>query len=85
MADTVLMKTTVEISDDLLREAKEYAARCGIPMHEVIELGLQMALQAKKPSRRPFRLKTITTKREGLICDGDWSTIRSLIYDGHGG
>jgi hypothetical protein len=79
------MKTTVELSDDLLRQAKEYAARHGIPMREVIELGLQLALQAKRPSGRPFRLKTITTKGEGLICDGDWSTIRSLIYEGHGG
>lgn len=79
------MKTTVELSDDLLRQAKEYAARHGIPMREVIELGLQMALQAKRPSRRSFRLKSITTKGEGLVRDGDWSTIRSLIYDGHGG
>jgi len=79
------MKTTVEISDDLFRQAKEYAARHGVPMRKVIEHGLQLALQAKRPSRRPFRLKTVTTKGEGLICDGDWSTIRSLIYDGHGG
>ncbi len=79
------MKTTVEISDDLFRRAKEYAARHGIPMREVIERGLQLALQAKRPSRHPFRLKTVTTRGEGLICDGDWSTIRSLIYEGHGG
>jgi len=79
------VKTTIELPDDLLRQAKEYAARHGIPMREVIELGLQLALQAKRPSRRPFRLKTITTKGEGLICEGDWGTIRSFIYEGHGG
>ncbi len=79
------MKTTVEIPDDLLREAKEYAARQGIPLREVIELGLQLALHPKRPSRSSFRLKTVTTKGEGLVCDGEWSTIRSLIYDGHGG
>ena len=79
------MKTTVEISDDLLREAKEYAARHGIPLREVIEFALQQALLERKPSHRPFRLKSITTKGEGLICDGDWGTIRSMIYDGHGG
>ena len=79
------MKTTVEISDDLLRQAKEYAARHGITLREVIEFGLQEALQGSKRSRRPFRLKSVTTKGEGLVCDGDWSTIRSLIYDGHGG
>jgi len=79
------MKTTIDLPDELLRQAKEYAARHGIPMREVIELGLQLALQPRKPSPRPFRLKTITTKGEGLICDGDWGAIRSLIYDGHGG
>ncbi len=79
------MKTTVDISDELLRQAKEFAARRGIPLRKVIELGLHQVLQASGPSRRPFRLKTVTTKGEGLICDGDWSTIRSLIYDGHGG
>jgi len=80
-----IMKTTIELPDDLLRQAKEYAARHGIPMREVIELGLQLALQAKMSSRRPFRLKTITTKGEGLISEGDWGTIRSFIYEGHGG
>ncbi len=79
------MKTTVELPDDLLREAKEYAARHGIPLREVIELGLQQALRAGRPARRPFRLKTVTTRGEGLICEGDWSAIRSLIYEGHGG
>lgn len=79
------MKTTVELPEELLRQAKEYAARHGIPMREVFELGLQLALQSKRKGRGTFRLKTITTKGEGLICDGDWSAIRSLIYEGHGG
>jgi hypothetical protein len=79
------MKTTVEISDDLLRQAKEYAARMGIPMREVIEFGLQLALSSKKSSQRPFRLKTITTKGEGMVCEENWSAIRSFIYEGHGG
>jgi hypothetical protein len=79
------MKTTVEIPDELLHQAKEYAARMGIPMREVIEFGLQLALNSKKPSQRPFQLKTITTKGEGLVCEENWSVIRSFIYEGHGG
>ena len=79
------MKTTVEIPDDLLRQAKEYAARHGVPVREVIETGLRLVLERTQPGSKRFRLKTITTKGEGLICDGDWSTIRSLIYEGHGG
>jgi hypothetical protein len=85
MVYSAIMKTTVELSDSLLRQVKEYAARQGIPMREVIERGLQLALYSKRPSRRSFRLKTITTKGKGLLCNGDWSTIRSVVYDGHGG
>jgi hypothetical protein len=79
------MKTTVEIPDELFQQAKEYAARKGIPMREVFELGLHLALMEKKRSLRPFRLKTITTKGEGLVCEEDWNAIRSFIYEGHGG
>jgi hypothetical protein len=79
------VKTTVEISDSLFRDAKAYAARHGIPLREVFERGLTLALKGAPSSKRRFRLRTITTKGEGLVCDGDWATIRSLIYEGHGG
>jgi hypothetical protein len=79
------MKTTVEIPDTLLRQAKAYAAREGIPMRELFERGLRRVLGEPAAPRRRFRLKTVTTKGEGLVCDGDWSTIRSLLYEGHGG
>ena len=78
------MKTTVEIPDTLFRQAKEYAAREGIPLREVFERGLAIVLQNSPPARGRFRLRTITTKGEGLVCDGDWGAIRSLIYEGHG-
>ena len=79
------VKTTVELPDALFREAKEYAARHGVPMREVMERGLRLVLSESRPARRRFRLKTVTTKGEGLVCDPDWATIRSLIYEGHGG
>ena len=79
------MKTTVEIPDSLLREAKQYAAKEGISLRTVVERGLEMALRRAPRSSRRFRLKTVTTKGEAQVCDGSWSTIRSLIYDGHGG
>lgn len=76
------MKTTVEIPDRLFRQAKEYAARHGMPLREVFERGLSMLMDGPAPGK--FRLKTITTKGEGAISD-DWATIRSVIYEGHGG
>ena len=78
------MKTTIELPDDLFRQAKHYAVQQGIPMREVVERGVRVLVEGKQPKKK-FRLRTITTKGDGLICDGDWNTIRSLIYDGHGG
>jgi hypothetical protein len=79
------VKTTVEIPDPLFRQAKEYAARNGIPLREVFERGLETVLRGSRPAARRFRLKTVTTKGEGLACEDDWGQIRSLIYEGHGG
>jgi hypothetical protein len=79
------MKATVEIPDPLFRQAKAYAASHGIPLREIIETGLRTVLEGRPPAGKRFRLKTITTKGHGLVCDGDWNTIRSLIYEGHGG
>jgi hypothetical protein len=79
------MKTTVEIPDALFRDAKKYAAQHGIPLRQVFEQGLQVVVRGPTRSQRRFRLKTITTKGDGLAMDGDWSTIRSMIYEGHGG
>lgn len=44
------MKTTVEVPDGLFREAKAYAARHGMPVREVFELGLRLVLEGS-----PFR------------------------------
>ncbi len=79
------MKTTVELPDPLLREAKLYAAQRGIPLRAVFARALETLLKGRAAPRRRFRLKTVTTKGEGLAIDGDWSEVRSLIYEGHGG
>lgn len=79
------MKTTVEIPDPLFRRAKEFAARNGIPMREVFERGLEVVLRGGRPQPRRFRLKTVTTKGEGLLVEEDWGKIRALIYEGRGG
>ena len=48
------MKTTVEIPDALLREAKNYAARRGMTLKEVLETGLRQVLESERPAR-PFK------------------------------
>jgi hypothetical protein len=74
----------VEISAALCRQAKELAARNGTPLRLLCERGLDGVLKnAKRPPRR-FRMRSITTNGDGLVCD-DWGKIRALIYEGHGG
>ena len=79
------MKTTVEIPDDLFQEASVYAAQNGLHLWEIVERGVRMVVSARPEPPKQFRLRYVTTQGEGLICDDNWSAIRSLIYDGQGG
>ena len=81
------MKTTVEIQDDLLRSAKQQARRERTTLRALMEEGLRRVLRKRKEST-PFRLRDASVSGEGVqqgIREGDWETIRSLIYEGRGG
>lgn len=81
------MKTTVDITDSLLEEAKKVASREGTTVRALIEDGLREVLtERKKPGS--FKLRKATFKGKGLhpgVSVGSWESIRELIYDGHGG
>jgi hypothetical protein len=80
------MKTTVEISDVLLQEAKQVASAEETTLRELIEEGLRRSLDARK-QRRPFRLRDASYKGKGLqpgVSLGTWERIRELIYEGRG-
>jgi hypothetical protein len=82
------MKTTIEISDPLLRDARRLAARDGTTLRELVEQGLRRVVADKKKSKRPFKLRKASFKGRGLVpelADADWDTIRDLIYEGRGG
>ena len=81
------MKTTVEIQDDLLRSAKRQARRERTTLRALIEEGLRRVLRGRKEST-PFRLRDASVGGKGVrqgIREGDWETIRALIYKGRGG
>ena len=79
------MNVLVEIPDDLLREAKEYAARNDIPLREVLARGLRSLLQGGPSRSSHFKLKCVTTKGEGRMSGKSWRTARILIYQKQGG
>lgn len=80
------MKTTVEISDGLLREAKQAAARERTSVRQLIEEGLRRVL-AERRRRGAFKLRRATFRGKGLhpdLAGGDWNRIRERIYEGRG-
>ncbi len=76
------MKTTVELPDGLLSEAKSYAAAHGLSLKQVLEAGLRQLLGSKGKS---FRLRKHPFRGSGLRTDADWPTIRGKIYKARGG
>jgi hypothetical protein len=80
------MKTTVEIADSLLEEAKRVASNEEITLRELMEEGLPLALADRK-QRRKFNLRRASFKGKGLqagITIGSWERIRDLVYEGPG-
>jgi len=81
------MKTTVEISDALLEEAKKVAARDGGTVRQLIEQGLRQVIAQRKEERH-FRLRKATFKGDGLTTEAKgagWDRLRELAYEGRGG
>jgi hypothetical protein len=81
------MKTTVEISDSLLREARKIAAREGITLRMLIERGLRRVVVETKQSQ-PFKLRDASFEGQGLQAEfrnASWEQLRELIYEGRGG
>lgn len=78
------MKTTVEIADPLLNEARRVAERDGITLRELIELGLRRVLDDRATrQKKPYKLPDLSDPHMKLapgIREGDWSQIRDIIY-----
>ena len=82
----VYMKTTVEIADSLLRQAKEIAVRGDTTLRELVESGLRKELASRQTTE--YQLVDASFGGSGLqsgINEGDWRTIMDLVYEGRGG
>lgn len=78
------MKTTVDISDPLLREAKRLAAREGVTLKALIERGLHRVVSETKPDAT-FKLRRASVKGKGLqsgVRDASWEQLRDMAYEG---
>jgi hypothetical protein len=80
------MKTTVEISDGILRAAKAIAVREETSVRALIEEGLRRLI-AERRTRGEFRLRDVSFAGGGLqpgMREGDWSQVSELAYQGRG-
>lgn len=79
------MKTTVDLTDSLLEEARAAAERERTTLRALIEEGLRRVLAER---RRPvdFSLRRVSFGGEGLDPEiGGWDEVRRRSYEGRGG
>lgn len=81
------MKTTIEISDSLAREARKVAAREKTTLRALVEAGLREVLKHRRDPAE-FHLRDASVGGRGLqpdIAAGGWERIRESAYEGRGG
>ena len=81
-----IMKTTIEIADDLFERAQRLARKEKTTFRSLTEQGLRIVLEEKqgKPRKLP---PLVTFNGEGLTDEfknASWDKIRDEIYRGHG-
>lgn len=82
------MKTTIELSDALLRAAKQAAQREGTTLRALIEQGLRQILQERRAQQTTFRLRDASVDGKGLQSSArtaSWDELRSMTYGQRGG
>ena len=80
------MKTTIDISDNLLNQAKQLARKEKTTLKELTEEGLQLVLSRR--NQHSFRkIKPVIVNGTGLspaFGGKSWAEIRDEIYRGYG-
>ena len=80
------MKTTIEIAEPVLEEARRLARREGVTLRALVEEGLRTVI-AERAERRRFRLRKASFRGRGLqkgIVEGRWDAVRDAVYEGRG-
>jgi hypothetical protein len=76
------MKTTLDISDPLLHEARRLAARENTTLRALVEQGLRKVV-SEMQQRKAFRLRKASFRGQGLrpeMRDVSWDRLRDLAY-----
>jgi hypothetical protein len=81
------MKTTIQIPDSLLEDARKVAAKERTTLKALVEEGLRLIV-AKRKRSSVFRLRKASFKGTGLqphLTGASWGQIRKKVYEGRGG
>lgn len=76
------MKTTIDISDPLLDEARRVAARQGVTVRSLVEQGLRRVLSEQRETGA-FQLRKASFRGQGLneaYVGASWDRIRDAAY-----
>jgi hypothetical protein len=82
-----MRKTTIELPDALLRDAKRVALEERTSVKALIERGLRLVVRDRM-RRGAFRLRRASFEGDGLVAGrslSDWAAIREQIYAERGG
>ena len=77
------MKTTIELSDAALDEARRVAAKEGTSLRALIEEGLRRVLADRRARRAGFRLRRASFRGKGVapeFAGESWPAVRDAIY-----
>ena len=77
------MKTTIEISDPLLSEARRVAESRGTTLRRLVEEGLRLVLRDQRAAKS-FKLRKASFRGRGLqaaAAEGQWDRIHELAYE----
>ena len=81
-----IMKTTIEIADDLFERAQRVARREKTTFRSLTEQGLRLVLRGRQ-SKAAKLPPLVTVRGRGLTDDfknASWDRIRDELYRGHG-
>ena len=80
------MKTTIEVSDALMLEAKSLAQEHNTTLRALVEQGLENVLRELR-SPKPYKLGDGSVSGKGLQPGQEnlsWAEVRDMAYEGHG-
>lgn len=81
-----IVKTTIDLPDELAREAKAFASRKKITLRALIEQGIRQVLREDRAPGK-FKLRDASVVGNGVQKEyegADWVKIREAAYKGRG-